>query len=220
MLAYLFALLLLVLLALLYRYLPNRRAFACFCLTLALAGLITYTCWPRTQPAAELSEEQRCDIQQQQQIFAVWYGTYQKNLKQLDHNWRWYHQILEEFKEDNISIQTTCVRLKQLEEEEKALTVTIANDAPPLALHDACYDLATAVFEKTKTYAAAQQNAITLTRAASEPRFLLSDDQEEQSRALQTVMEKESPVGLFTAGEITQIQRLLSLPEETNTNNG
>lgn len=213
MLVYLFALLLLALLVLLYRYLPNRRAFACFCLTLALAGLITYTCWPGTQPAAELSEEQRYDIQQQQQIFAVWYGTYQKNLKQLDHNWRWYHQILEEFKEDNISIQTACVRLKQLEEEEKALTLTIANDAPPLALHDACYDLATAVFEKTKAYAAAQQNAITLTRAASEPRFLPSDDQEEQSRALQTVMEKESPVGLFTAGEIKEIQQLLSLPE-------
>lgn len=105
------------------------------------------------------------------------------------------------------------MRLKQLEEEEKALTSTIANDAPPLALHDACYDLATAVFEKTKAYAAAQQNAITLTRAASEPRFLPSDDQEEQSRALQTVMEKESPVGLFTAGEIKEIQQLLSLPE-------
>lgn len=75
MLVYLFALLLLALLVLLYRYLPNRRAFACFCLTLTLAGLITYTCWPGTQPAAELSEEQRYDIQQQQQIFAVWYGT-------------------------------------------------------------------------------------------------------------------------------------------------
>mgnify|MGYP007027912698 CR=1 FL=1 len=36
-----FALLLLALLVLLYRYLPNRRVFACFCLTLALAGLIT-----------------------------------------------------------------------------------------------------------------------------------------------------------------------------------
>ena len=94
----------------------------------------------------------------------------------------------------------------------------IANDAPPLELHDACYDLAASVFAKTKAYAAAQQNAITLTRAASEPHFLPSDDQEEQSRALQTVMEKESPVGLFTASELSEIQQLLALPEDEGKN--
>lgn len=214
MLAYVFLALALILLALLYRHLPNKRVFCFFCLTLALAGLISYTYWPHPRQPAGISEEEKYDIMQQQQIFAAWYGKYQKQLKQLDHNWRWYHQILEDFKEDNISIQTTYVRLKQLEEEEKTLTADIANNAPPLELHDACYDLAASVLQKTKDYAAAQQNAITLTRAASEPRFLLSDDQEEQSRALQTVMEKESPVGLFTASEVTQIQNLLSLPEE------
>ena len=106
------------------------------------------------------------------------------------------------------------MRLKQLEEEEKALAAAIAENKPPLELHDACYDLTASIHQKTKAYAEAEQNAITLTRAASEPRFLPSDDQEEQSRALQTVMEKESPAGLFTASEITQIQDLLTLPEE------
>lgn len=214
MLAYVFLALAILLLVLLYRYLPSKRVFCFFCLTLALAGLISYTFWQHPRQPSGISEEERYDIMQQQQIFAAWYGTYQKQLKQLDHNWRWYHQILEDFKEDNISIQTTNVRLKQLEEEEKLLTSAIAGNTPPLELHDACYDLAVAILQKTKDYAAAQQNAITLTRAASEPKFLPSDDQEEQSRALQTVMEKESPVALFTASEITQIQALLSVPEE------
>ena len=214
MLVYLFALLLLALLVLLYRYLPNRRVFACFCLTLALAGLITYTCWPRTQPTAELSEEERYDIQQQQQIFAAWYGKYQKDLKQLDHNWRWYHQILEDFKEDNISIQTAYVRLKQLEEDEKALTARIGASAPPLELHDNFYDLTASIVQKTKSYAEAQQKAITLTRAASDPQRMPTDDQEEQNRLLQTVMEKESPVGLFTAEEIAEIRNGLAIPDE------
>ena len=214
MLAYVFLALAILLLVLLYRYLPSKRVFCFFCLTLALAGLISYTFWQHPRQPSGISEEERYDIMQQQQIFAAWYGTYQKQLKQLDHNWRWYHQILEDFKEDNISIQTTNVRLKQLEEEEKLLTSAIAGNTPPLELHDACYDLAAAILQKTKDYAAAQQNAITLTRAASEPKFLPSDDQEEQSRALQTVMEKESPVALFTASEITQIQALLFVPEE------
>lgn len=214
MLVYVIPVLALMLLALLYRALPNKRVFAFFCVTLALAGAISYTlCSHRAQAPAESSED-AYDIAQQQQIFASWYGTYQKQLKQLDRNWRWYHQILEDFKEDNISIQTTYVRLKQLEEEEKALTAAIAENKPPLELHDACYDLTASIHQKTKAYAEAEQNAITLTRAASEPRFLPSDDQEEQSHALQTVMEKESPVGLFTASEITQIQDLLTLPEE------
>lgn len=214
MLVYVILVLALMLLALLYRALPNKRVFAFFCVTLALAGAISYTLWSHRAQAPAESSEDTYDIAQQQQIFASWYGTYQKQLKQLDRNWRWYHQILEDFKEDNISIQTTYVRLKQLEEEEKALAAAIAENKPPLELHDACYDLTASIHQKTKAYAEAEQNAITLTRAASEPRFLPSDDQEEQSRALQTVMEKESPVGLFTASEITQIQDLLTLPEE------
>ena len=70
------------------------------------------------------------------------------------------------------------------------------------------------MLQKTKAYAEAQQKTITLTRAASDPQRLTTDDQEEQSRQLQTVMEKESPVGLFTAEEIAQIQANLAISEE------
>ena len=214
MLMYLLAAILVVLLLLLYHYLPNKKIYACFCATLAVLGALSYLFFPHAPKQEVMTDEQKYDIYQQQQIFAEWYAGYQKNVKDLDHNWRWYHQILEDFKEDNISIQTTYVRLKQLEEDEKALTARIAESAPPLELHDATYDQTAAMLQKTKAYAEAQQKAITLTRAASDPQRLTTDDQEEQSRQLQTVMEKESPVGLFTAEEIAQIQANLAISEE------
>ena len=216
MILYLLAAILVVLLILLYRYLPNKRIYACFCVTLAALGVLCYIFFPRTSQTEAMTEEQKYDILQQQQIFATWYAGYQKDVKDLDHNWRWYHQILEDFKEDNISIQTAYVRLKQLEEDEKALTSRIADSAPPLELHDNFYDLTASIVQKTKAYAEAQQKAITLTRAASDPQRMPTDDQEEQNRLLQTVMEKESPVGLFTAEEIAEIQSGLAIPENGN----
>ena len=216
MILYLLAAILVVLLVLLYHYLPNKRIYACFCVTLAALGILSYLFFPHAPKQEVMTDEQKYDIFQQQQIFATWYAGYQKNIKDLDHNWRWYHQILEDFKEDNISIQTTYVRLKQLEEDEKMLVTRIAESAPPLELHDANYDLTTAMLQKTKAYAEAQQKTITLTRAASDPQRLTTDDQEEQSRQLQTVMEKESPVGLFTAEEIAEIQSGLAIPENGN----
>ena len=216
MILYLLAAILVVLLILLYRYLPNKRIYACFCVTLAVLGVLCYIFFPRTSQTEAMTEEQKYDILQQQQIFATWYAGYQKDVKDLDHNWRWYHQILEDFKEDNISIQTAYVRLKQLEEDEKALTARIAHSAPPLELHDNFYDLTASTVQKTKSYAEAQQKAITLTRAASDPQRMPTDDQEEQNRLLQTVMEKESPVGLFTAEEIAEIRNGLAIPENGN----
>ena len=216
MILYLLAAILVVLLLILYRYLPNKRIYACFCVTLAVLGALCYAFFPRAPQAEAMTEEQIYDLQQQQQIFATWYAGYQKDVKDLDHNWRWYHQILEDFKEDNISIQTAYVRLKQLEEDEKALTSRIADSAPPLELHDNFYDLTASIVQKTKAYAEAQQKAITLTRAASDPQRMPTDDQEEQNRLLQTVMEKESPVGLFTAEEIAEIRNGLAIPENGN----
>ncbi len=205
MILYLLAAILVVLLLILYRYLPNKRIYACFCVTLAVLGALCYAFFPRAPQAEAMTEEQIYDLQQQQQIFATWYAGYQKDVKDLDHNWRWYH-----------SIQTAYVRLKQLEEDEKALTSRIADSAPPLELHDNFYDLTASIVQKTKAYAEAQQKAITLTRAASDPQRMPTDDQEEQNRLLQTVMEKESPVGLFTAEEIAEIRSGLAIPENGN----
>lgn len=204
------------LLCLLYRYLPNKKIFAYFCFTLAAAGLIVYFTWPHNEPKNEtvITAEERYERQQQQQIFSDWYKNYQHDIAELDRNWQWYHQTLENFKEDNISIQTAYVRLKQLDEDSKKLKERIASNAPPIALNSNCYDLLIEVMKKTNAYADAEYKTITLTRAAADPANMPTNDQAEQSKILQTVMLRESPVGLYTAKEIIAIREYLSLPPE------
>ena len=216
MLLYVLAVLGLILLGLLYRYLPNKKIFACFCLSLLIAGSIAYKFHPVPEEPAPvpMSEQELYELQQQQQIFAVWYAEYQRNLEELDRNWQWYHHIIENFKEDQISIQTTVVRLKQLDQDSQNLRNRIALHAPPVALNDAYYDLLTEVVNKTNAYAEAQYRTIALTRTAADPANLKTDNQAEQSRMLQTIMIRESPVGLYTAKEISAIRHYLDIPKE------
>lgn len=212
----LLALIAILLLALLYRHLPNRRIFWYFCCTLALTGCIAYAFVNSSHPAEPaISKEEKYAMQEQQHIFMTWYADYQKDIDQLDHNWQLYHAILENFKEDSISIQTAYVRLKQLEDESRQLRDRIMQKSPPLALNDICYDLLIEVMQKTREYAEAQYRTIALTRAAADPIHLRSDDQEEQSRSLQGIMIKESPAGLFTAREISAIRDYLTIPEDS-----
>ena len=204
----------LALLALLYRSLPNRRIFAWFCLSLALVGaMVWFASQPgRNEPTMTLEEKRA--LQQQQQIFMEWYASYQKDIDQLDRNWQWYHSILENFKDGSIDLQTVYVRLTQLEEDSRLLRDRIRGLAPPDALDDARYQLLQTVLAKTLAYVEAQHRTITLTRAASDPTHLLSDDPAEQSRALQDIMIRESPPGLFTASEIAKLRESFAIPEE------
>lgn len=202
----------LILLGLLYRYLPSKRIFFFFCLTLVAAGSIVYFFWPvqKTEPSVMTEEELNYQAEQQQ-IFATWYAGYQKDLSELDRNWQWYHNILENFKEDNISIQTTYVRLKQLEQDSQLLRDRINHNTPPLALNDGCYDLLIEVMKKTNAYAEAQYRTVALTKAAADPANLRTNDQAEQSRMLQAIMIREQPVGLYTAKEISAIRDYLDI---------
>lgn len=202
-----------VLLILLAHYAPRRRFFLVSVLVLAAIGGLTYTLWPAHEEKPTISAAELEQHEQQQQIFAGWYADYQKDLGELDRNWTQYHHILEDFKEDNISIQTTYLRLNQLEEESRRTQEHIAQHNPPLALNNECYDQLAVVVRRTNDYAAAQHRAIALTRAAADPATLRSNDQEEQSRLLQMVMIRESPAGLFTAPEISRIRELLATPK-------
>lgn len=219
MLIYILAVLAAVLLYLLYRYIPRRNIFYCFCLTLVAVAALAYIA-RSPEPEPTLTAEQRAAIITQQQLFAAWYEDYQRDLTELDRNWQWYHQILEDFKADNISIQTTYIRLRQLDLDSQALKERIASRPVPTTLDDVCYDNVASLIAKTNAYADAQYKTIALTKAAADPARLTTDDQPEQSRLLQMVMIRESPVGLYTAGEIIAIRNHLKIDEsETSPQN-
>lgn len=214
MLLLVFVLLAAILLFLLYHYTPKKSWFWAFCVLLAAAAALTWTLYPREAPKPVITAEERADNAEQQKIFSDWYAGYQKDLTALDHNWQQYHRILEDFRRDIISIQTAYVRLGALEQNEGALRARIAGNNPPVALHDNIYDLAVQMTKKTNAYAEAQYRTIALTKAAADPNRLKSDDQEEQSRTLEAVMNRESPSALFIADEIASIRDILTLPAD------
>lgn len=218
MLIYILAILALLLLGLLYYKVGSHKTvFLGFTFTILLAGGIVYFAWPRPQDQTEnqaLTEAQRYELMQQQQVFAAWYEEYQKNLAELDRNWQWYHHILESFKAGNISLQTVHMRLMQLEQDSAQLKARFASHPAPLELNSYCYDLVNSVCTKTMNYADAQSRTITLTRAAADPARIQTEDPHEQSRLLQTVMLRESPAALFTATEIKALREQLASPKE------
>lgn len=201
-----------LLLALLYRYIPRKKIFYCFLLIIILAGAAIYNTWAKV-PEPAITPEKQAEIQQEQQIFSAWYEDYQRDIIELDRNWQWYHQILEAFKEDNISVQTAYIRLQQLDQDTIVLRNRIVSHAVPNSLDDTCYDNIASLMEKTNAYAEAQYKTIALSRAVCDPANLKTNDQAEQSRLLQTVMLRESPVGLYTAREIIAIREHLKLPD-------
>lgn len=206
-------LLLCLLLAVLWRYTPNRKIWAAFATITVLASLsVGYAL--REKPPEPMSEAQREEIRQQQEIFAPWYEAHKKQLDHLDYNWQQYHNILESYKEDAISLQTAHLRLTLLEKEAEQTTKDVDALVPPLALLGANYDLVTNIRAKTLAYAKAQQQTIHRTRIASDPAQRLNADHEEESRTLEDIMMRESPVGLFTATEVNALIANLTLPEE------
>ena len=82
----------------------------------------------------------------------------------------------------------------------------IEKNAPPIELSDAVYDHLAAILSATDDYAAAQQKAITLTRAAADPATIKEKDPAQQGRLLDLVMLRESPVALFIEDDIIAVR--------------
>ena len=203
----------LILLILLYHYIPSHKVFYFFSLSLVLIACIAYFANHARTHEPVLTEDEKYELQIQQKIFMDWYAGYQKKIDQLDRNWKWYHAIAEDFQEENIDIQTAYLRLKQLEEDSRLLQNQIHELAPPESLQNPSHDLVMEVIRKTDSYADAQLRTIILSRAVIDPSHLQTDDPAEQRRSLQDVMLRESPVGLFTANEVSQIRNCLTIPE-------
>ncbi len=207
------AVLCLILLALLYHYMPSRKVFYFFSVSLVITACVAYFANQVRTEQPVLTEEQKYELQIQQKIFMDWYAGYQKKIDQLDRHWQWYHAIAEDFQEESIDIQTAYLRFKQLEEDSRLLRDQVHELAPPEAMNDPCYDLTIEVLRKTNIYAEAQLRTIILSRAVTDPVHIQTDDPEEQRKSLKDVMLRESPVGLFTANEISQIRNYLTIPE-------
>ena len=205
MLIYVLAAIVILLLIILFRYLP-RRIFLIFVVLLAVLGGVVFRMQMPEQSAPPLTPAARAVIIRDQEFFTPWWGTYQKQIAELDRSWTRYHQILADAKEGNAELSVTYARLSDLEQEMQELRGRIEKNAPPIELTDRIYDPLASILNKTNEYAAAEQKAITLTRAAADPALMKEKNPAEQARLLELVMLRESPVALFIEDEVDAIR--------------
>ena len=206
MLIYILAILVILLLIILFRYLP-RRVFLIFVTLLIVLGGIVFRIQTAERTPEPLTLEERAAIAREQELFTPWWGTYQKQIAELDRNWMRYHQILSDAKEGETDLEITYVRLVDLERDTQELRARIEHNAPPTELSNRVYDPLAVILAKTNDYAAAEQKAITLTRAAADPAAMKEQNPAEQARLLELVMLRESPVALFISDEVGLIRR-------------
>ena len=195
-----------LLLIILFRYLP-RRVFLIFVTLLAVLSGIVFRIQTAERAPEPLTIEERATIARDQELFTPWWGTYQKQIAELDRNWTRYHQILTDAKEGESNLAITYARLVDLERDTQDLRTHIEKNAPPTELSNRVYDPIAVIVRKTNDYAAAEQKAITLTRAAADPATMREQHPAEQARLLELVMLRESPVALFISDEVGIIRR-------------
>lgn len=206
-------------LTVLYKFLPNRKIFIYFCLSMVMVFVIAGVIARTQQPQESMNENERYIIQQQQNIFTEWYKDYQKDIDELDRNWQSYHSIIENFKTDNIDEETLHERLENLEKDMRIEQVHIYTLKPPQGISAECSALIEEMLRKTQRYIDAQSQTISLTRSAVEEEGFIKAKREDQIHMLQNIMIRESPTGLFTANELSAILNYFKLPEDFSQNN-
>ena len=201
-------------LAILYKFLPNRRIFMYFCLSLvivfAIAGFIARS----QQPQETMNAAERYTLQRQQKAFTDWYSDYQKDIDQLDRNWQLYHSIVENFTAENIDIDTMYERLLDLENEARIEQVHIYTLKSPLDVDEECTRLIEEMLKKTQRYTDAQTQTISMSRAVIESENFSNASHKEQAHLFQDIIIREAPIGLFTANELSAILKYFTLPED------
>ena len=203
----------LLLLLVLYRNLPNKKVFYGFWLVLALTiGAIGQALLfqHKAEPPSEIALRR---IAAQQQIFDDWYTSYKKQLDTLDYNWAQGQKIVNDYHNDNISLNTAYTRLNLLEHQAQVTNQELSKLAPPISLDDTNYDLAASILNKTIAYSEKQLTAITALKANANPANLSTDNHQEESRILQETMLRNGPDALFTAAETNSLRQNLTIPE-------
>ena len=203
-------------LAVLYKFLPNRRIFIYFCISLVIVFVIAALISRMHEPQQTMNENQRYALQQQQKIFTIWYAEYQKDIDQLDRNWQLYHSLLDSFNNENMDIETMYERLSELENDALIEQVHIHALKVPPGLGEECNVQLAEMIRKTQKYSDAQTQTISMTKNAAEPKKIESKDlgHKEQVRLFQDIMIRESPAGLFTSSELSAILDYFVLPDD------
>ena len=198
----------------LYKFLPNRKIFIYFCVSLiivfAIAGLLART----QEPKESLNQEEISKIIRQQKIFSDWYNEYQKDIEQLDRNWQQYQNIIDNFKSNEIDEEIFFERLANLENEARIEQVHVYTLKVPSEIDEECRILIEEILKKIRRYSDAQIQTISLSKSLIDTEKFLNADHQQRVHQLENIIIRESPTGLFIAKELSAILKYFQLPEE------
>ena len=194
------------LLLIIYKFLPNKKIFPYLCLALLIVFILSAFIQNRYKNEV-MTRNQIENLQNQQKIFGEWYLEYQKDINSLDRNWQRYYGIVETLKTAEIYEYTIYEQLIELESETLAEQKRIYALKVPEELDKETAEFLKKVIEKTKTYADAQVKTISLARQAANPAGFKNLDA--MNKRINEINIRETPAGLFTATEIAAIQDIL-----------
>lgn len=140
----------------LYKFFPNKKIFAYFCLLLVIVFGVSVFLTSRQTSREKFTRAQIEEIRHQQKIFGDWYAEYQKDIDQLDRNWQLYYNIIDGLKSAEIYEYSTYEQLKDLEREVVDEQIKVHNLTAPPELDENCRQLLNEVIKKTQAYADAQ----------------------------------------------------------------
>ena len=203
-----------LILAALYRFFPNKKIFTYFCFLLIIVFCVSAFIQYKTSEQRIMTREQIEEIRLQQNIFGNWYAEYQKDIDALDRNWQLYYQIVESLKTAEIYEYSTYEQLQDLKLSAVDEQLKIYDLEVPKELDDECHIILAEVIKKTKIYSDAQVKIISAVCSAANPDNSENFDLQVLNKFIKEITIRESPAGLFTAKEISEIRDRLTVPGE------
>lgn len=157
-------------------------------------------------PSPVVTEEMRIEREFQRNLVASWYEVHQKNIDQLDRNFRSFQDIFEAMREGKLSYEEAHTKLLDLEENSRNTLSNIRNNVPDTKLSDNYYDIIAAIREKTVRYAEAAYHVIGKVRVALENNA--------DYDTLDNIRVRDIPTGLFVANEVVTLRESLEVKDE------
>lgn len=193
----------------LYFFVPRKKIFLSFCLTIFLASGIFFL-FTRQKDIPVKKEEEVFLLAKEQTLFNPFFTQYQKHLEQIGYNNQTLHDIVDNFSADLISIETVRERLTLLLKNEEQVEKSLSHLEVPYELSLENQKLAKNLLDKTLTYAkegkSATQKILDLTNKIYEENL----SHEVESEKLMLLLEQEAPIALFTADILMALKKNLA----------
>lgn len=162
----------------------------------------------------EITPEYREQIIGEQVSVASWYTEYKKDLTQTDLYWQQYHKQLASFTNDEISIQTLSIHLRELNQQIGKYQQKYEKMRPPSPLRPETENALTEIITKTEKFIARQNDVVKRSLEKASAADFTKKPHLEQVQVLEKIMVLDSPPSLDTAAEISHMQELLTIPNE------